>query len=125
VKSQEDVHDRQARAARNQSLFREVNERVKDVNDNVHAFTSVSDWVCECANDSCVERIEMGTHEYEHVRADGARFFVAPSKEHVWPDAERVIERHANYWVVEKIELAATIAAKQDPRSDGPLTLHT
>jgi hypothetical protein len=125
MKSQEDVRDRQARAARNQSLFREVNERVKDVNDNFHAFTSVSDWVCECANDTCVERIKMATQEYEHVRAHPAWFFVVPSNEHVWPDAERVIERHDNYWVVEKIELAAEIAAKQDPRSDGPLTLHT
>jgi hypothetical protein len=125
MKSHEDVADRQVRAARNQSLFREVNERVKDVNDNFHAFTSVSDWVCECANDSCVERIEMATQEYEQVRAHGARFFVVPTNEHVWPDAERVIERHGNYWVVEKIELAATIAAKQDPRSDGPLSLRT
>jgi hypothetical protein len=122
---QDDVHDRQTRAARNQSLFREVNERVKDVNDSFHSFTSVSDWICECANDTCVERVEMAMQEYEHVRADGARFFVAPSNEHVWPDAERVTERHGNYWVVEKIELGARIAKQQDPRSDGPLPFRT
>jgi hypothetical protein len=121
----EDVLERQQRAARNQSLFREVNERVKDVNDNFHVFSSVSGWVCECANDTCVERIEMTSQEYEHVRANGTRFFVAPSNDHVWPDAERVTERHTNYWLVEKIELGAEIAEQQDPRSDGPLTLRT
>jgi hypothetical protein len=125
MKSQEDVRERQQRAARNQSLFREVNERVKDVNDSFHVFTSLSDWVCECANDECVQRIEMSAREYEHVRRDGARFFVAPSEEHVWPEVERVVERLANYWIVEKIELGAKIAKLQDPRSEGPLTFRT
>jgi hypothetical protein len=62
----------------------------------------------------------MTGNEYEYVRGNGARFLVAPSSEHVWPDAERVIERHANYWVVEKIALGARIARQQDPRSDTP-----
>jgi hypothetical protein len=123
MKGQVEVLERQQRAARNQSLFREVNERVKDVNDSFHAFTSVSDWVCECANDTCVERIEMTSKDYEHIRADATRFFVSPSNEHVWPDVERVIERQPNYWIVEKIGLSAKIAKRQDPRSDGPLTL--
>jgi hypothetical protein len=125
MKSHEDVLERQQRAARNQSLFREVNERVKDVNDNFHVFTAVNEWVCECANDTCVERIEMASQEYEHVRGDGTRFFVAPSSEHVWLDVEQVTERHANYWVVEKIELGGKIAEQQDPRSDGPLSFRT
>ena len=115
----EDVRDRQARAGENQSLFREVNERVKDVNDQFHASTSVSEWVCECANDTCVELIEMAGQEYEHIRAAGERFFVAPSDEHVWPDVERVVSRHRTYWIVEKIELGAKIARDLDPRSDG------
>jgi hypothetical protein len=116
----EDTSERQERAARNQSLFREVNERIKNVNDGFHVFTTLNDWVCECAIDSCVERIEMTTQEYEHVRQNGARFFVAPKDEHVWPEAERVVERLPNYWIVEKIELGARIAEKMDPRS-GPL----
>jgi hypothetical protein len=125
MESHEDVHARQQRAARNQALFREVNERVKDVNDGFHVFTSLSDWVCECANDDCVQRIEMSAREYEHVRAHGARFFVFPEDRHVWPDVERVVERLANYWVVEKIEVAAKLAKEADPRSEGPLSFRT
>jgi hypothetical protein len=44
----------------------------------------------------------------------------------VWPDVERVIEMNDEYWVVEKIERAAEIAMRADPRSDqGPLRLRT
>jgi hypothetical protein len=126
VVSVEELSDRQERAAKNQSLFREVNERVKDINDHFHALTALSDWVCECANESCSERIELTTCEYDRVRAEGERFFVAPSNEHVWPDAERVVEQHARYWVVEKVELAADIANTLDPRSNGgPIPLQT
>ena len=125
MKAQEDVRERQQRAAQNQSLFREVNERVKDVNDSFHVFTSLSEWVCECANDECFERIEMSTREYEDVRRHSSRFFVFPGEQHVWPEAENVVERFANYWIVEKIELSAQLAEAHDPRSDGQLSSST
>jgi hypothetical protein len=125
MSQQEDVRERQKRAATNQSLFREVNERLKDVNDRSHVFTALSDWVCECANEGCVERLELTTTDYERVRGDGAWFFVAPDNEHVLGDVERVVERHPGYWVVEKIELGAKIARRQDPRGDGPVPLRT
>jgi hypothetical protein len=118
-----DVRERQQRAAQNQSLFREVNERVKDLNDSFHVFTSTSDWICECANDDCFERIQMSAREYEDVRRHGSRFFVAPSEQHVWPEAENVVERFPNYWIVEKLEEAAEIAEEHDPRSDGAAEL--
>jgi hypothetical protein len=125
MEGHEDLGDRQERAAQNQALFREVNERVNDVNDRFGGFTTVSDWLCECANDSCTKRVELATQEYEQVRSDGARFFVAPGDEHVWPEVERVIERHPNYWVVEKVERGAEIAMQRDPRSARPLTFET
>jgi hypothetical protein len=125
MSQQGDGRERQARAATNQSLFRDVNERVKDVNDRFYAYTSLSDWVCECAEVGCVERLELTTTEYERVRADGARFFVAPNDEHVWPEVEQVVERQHGYWVVEKIELGAEIARRKDPRAGGTVSLHT
>ena len=118
--------DRQERAAKNQSLFREVNERVRDMNENSHVFTTLGDWVCECATDTCIERLSLSSREYEAIRNHGARFLVAPGDEHVWPDVERVVELHDEYWVVEKIDRAAEIAVRADPRSDRrPLELRT
>jgi hypothetical protein len=120
------AQDRQERAAKNQSLFREVNERVRDMNQDSYVFTILGDWVCECANDTCVERLSLSTRAYEAIRQQGARFLVAPGDQHVWPDVERVIEMNDEYWIVEKFERAAEIAMRADPRSDQrPLRLRT
>jgi len=108
---------REERAAMNQLLFRDVNERVKDVDSSFTVLIPVGAWICECANDSCSERIEMSATEYEQIRRDGARFFVSPSGEHVWPDVERVTERNDRYWTVEKTGEARELARKGDPRS--------
>jgi hypothetical protein len=101
---------REARAAQNQLLFREVNEQVGQV----HAqFALVDDfgpaapphtWVCECANAACLERIEMSVTEYRRVRSSAARFVVAPGDEHVLVGAERVLEKHPRFWVVAKLD---------------------
>jgi hypothetical protein len=111
----EDARDREARAATNHVLFREVNERVKEVNEGCSLVFPMGEWICECGNDSCVERIEVSANEYELVRRDQARFFVAPSNEHVWPEVEQVIERNDHYWIVEKIGHSGTAAAPFDP----------
>jgi hypothetical protein len=85
---------RDERAAMNQMLFRAVNERVKDLNEGFSLVLPVGAWICECSNDTCSERIELSGAEYEKIRSDGARFFVAPSDEHVWADVEVVTDRN-------------------------------
>jgi len=84
---------RAVRAGRNQSLYREVNERVKELNDAFDALP-IGEWICECANEECFETIELTHEEYEAVRAEGTRFFVKPDDPHVLPEAENVVERH-------------------------------
>jgi hypothetical protein len=108
---------RAARAARNQSLYRSVNERVKEINEAFDAMLPLGDWVCECANAECFDRIVMTHEEYEAVRTDPARFFVSPDDHHVFPDVEKVVERHERYWVVEKIGVAAELAARANRRT--------
>lgn len=119
--SSDTSYDRQARAAKNQSLFREINERVKDLNDAFEGLTHSGEWICECANNQCVEKLAMSSEEYEAIRKEGTHFFVAPSDKHVWPDVERVITRNERYWVVEKVGLGGRMAEQVDPRSKGPL----
>jgi CheY-like chemotaxis protein len=120
------VDDRDARAAKNQNLFRKINERVNEVNNSLGLALASALWICECANDTCTDRVEMTPNEYEAVRRDGARFFVFPNEQHVWPDVERVTERNDRYWVVEKTGEAGAVAEGADPRSDDdPLHLKT
>ena len=111
----EDPHDREERAATNHALFREVNERVKELNEGASLVIPLGEWICECANDTCVERITLSANEYEAVRRDQARFLVAPNNEHVWPEVEQVIERNDHYWIVAKIGHATTTTAPLDP----------
>src|SRR2546430_2064397 len=105
-----ETSNRDERAANNQMLFRDVNERVKELNEGFTLFTPLGEWICECANDTCTERVEMSAAEYEKIRSKGTRFFVAPSDEHVWPDVELVTERTERYWILEKVGQAGELA---------------
>ena len=103
------------RGAKTQSLYREVNERVKSISEGFNSILPVSDWFCECADTACDERIELTPAKYEEVRAIGIRFVVAPG--HVYPNIERTVEKADGYWVVEKHGDAGELAAKFDPRT--------
>src|SRR5215218_4352214 len=81
----EATDSRAARAGRNQALYREVNERVREMNEAFDAFLPLGEWICECANEECFETIEMTHEEYEAVRAGGTRFFVKPDDAHIVP----------------------------------------
>ena len=102
-------------AARNQALFREVNERMRQ---SGGAFRVESeDFICECAHDDCFEKIHLSLREYESIRANPRRFFVAPSDAHFVPEAEVVVHKDERYWIVEKRGDDGRAAEKLDPRS--------
>lgn len=104
------------RAARNEALFRQVNERVKDVSD---AFASVDpspiDFVCECGLQTCADPISLSSAEYEQVRSVPTHFFVLPT--HVLQDVEVVVREGRGYVVVEKLPDQSDIAVETDPRA--------
>jgi hypothetical protein len=104
------------RAARNEALFRQVNERVKEVSDAFAAIDpSAIDFVCECGLGDCVEPIPLTASEYEQVRDAPAQFFLLPG--HVLPDVEVVVREGDGYVVVEKLPSEQEIAVETDPRS--------
>jgi hypothetical protein len=102
------------RLAKNESFFRQVNERIKDVTDAFEA-AKTYEFLCECSDPACTERIELTQEEYEWVRAGPTRFVLA--RGHAAPEIEHVVEREQEHVVVEKRGLAARIAAKLDPRA--------
>ena len=109
--------DRLVGAATTQSLFREVNERMKYLNESLLPTQTSAEWVCECENDLCVERISMTLPEYERLRASGNRFAVIPG--HEVPEVEEVIEQYESYVVVAKRGAGGAYATERDPRSQG------
>jgi hypothetical protein len=108
---------RERRAAKNQSLFREVNERIEGLNEAFSLVNPINDFVCECAAETCVAQIALSMAEYESLRRHPNRFAVIPDDGHVWPDVESVVERNARYWVVEKTGFAGAMATSLDPRA--------
>jgi hypothetical protein len=114
----EELQDREARAAKNESRFREINERIERSNEGFDFAFSANTWICECSNETCAERLQLSVEEYEVIRSDGARFLVAPGEEHVWLEIENVSKRCARYWVVEKKGEAAELAERADPRTN-------
>jgi hypothetical protein len=104
------------RGARTQSLFRDINERVKDINEAFSVVVPLGDWICECFRQDCSERIPLTLDEYEQTRAAPVRFAVAPSDHHVDFLIEDVVDRNERYWLVEKTGLAAELAQRVDPR---------
>ena len=103
------------RAAANQAIFRSVNENLEALNSTFRSVIPVGDFVCECADASCAERIGLTTQEYEAVRAHPTYFAVRPG--HMLPEVERVVSEHPGYVVVEKVGVAGEDAAESDPRS--------
>jgi hypothetical protein len=105
------------RWAETQCLFREINERLLELNEAFDLLTERRAVICECASLACVVQIEVRPEEYEQVREHGDRFLVAPSRPHVVPEAEDVVGAHGRYFVVQKRGEAGTIALDRNPRS--------
>ena len=107
------MNAREQRLARNEALFREVNERIADVSSSYELGDSL-EFLCECGSQDCLDAISIVRADYEQVRSEPDRFVVVTG--HEIPEIERVLERRDGYVVVTKIGEAA-IAEETDPRS--------
>lgn len=106
---------REQRLGLNEAVFREVNERISDLNETFAASEQVLDLVCECSDRSCVERISMPVGDYERVRADSRQFAVVPGHQHA--AVEDVMAHEPTYDLVRKRPGdAAEVAQLTDPR---------
>jgi hypothetical protein len=106
---------RQVSAAKNQALYREVNERVRSLQSGWMSESDEIGFVCECADDGCAMPLTLTLDEYEDVRADPESFAVAPG--HVYPEAEVVVSENDRFTVVRKIGAAGQVAQLADRRS--------
>lgn len=107
------AESRQIRAAKNQSLFRSINEHIRELNAVFDVVLPVGEWVCECADDGCIELLSMTLAEYEAVRAHPARFPVLSG--HELAEVEFVVARNDRYVVVEKIGAGRDVAERHAP----------
>ena len=100
----------------NEAGFRRVNEAIKAGRPD--AAGGALDLICECGRLGCTEHINVPGTTYTAVRADPRRFMIVPG--HEVPEAERIVETHAGYVIVEKTGEAGDVAAGQASRPPLP-----
>lgn len=110
------MDSRETRLARNETLFREVNERIEQAvaaadreDDHVYEF------FCECSNSDCTLLLPLTISEYEAARSEPHQFIVAPG--HELPEIETVVARTPGYQLVTKQGEAAEFVSERDPRT--------
>jgi hypothetical protein len=104
------------RQARNEALFREVNERLERVAKQAEERgwppeDGCFEFHCECG--ACPEKVQMTIAEYESVRSQDDRFTLHLGHDN--PELEGVVERTDRYVVVDKYGIAEVLVAG-DPR---------
>ena len=99
---------------RNEALFREVNERIEDVSTTLVPDEEQMEFLCECDDTACTEKVSATRAEYEAVRAVGTHFIVTPG--HQDPGVESVVQQNDRFLVVEKEGRAGHDAEESDPR---------
>lgn len=107
---------REKRLARNETLFRSVNERIEQAAISGGIDQHKFEFFCECSNADCNLLLPMTVSEYEQVRADPKQFVIALG--HELPEIETVVARTSDYQVVVKQGEAADFVTEHDPRSD-------
>ena len=94
------------RVGKNEALFREVNERIAELNETFAGETL--EVLCECADRGCTARIELAVDDYRRVRSVEATFVVLPG--HVLPQVEEVVLAGDGFVFVRKHGEAAEAA---------------
>jgi hypothetical protein len=109
-------YERQQRLGRNEAIFRDVNERLTDLNETLAAFTEKMQIVCECGDGECIEQIPLSPEEYEALRAEPTQFAIV--RGHDDAEVEVVVDSRNGYDIVQKRSgIPARIAQETDPRS--------
>ena len=103
------------RAAKNEVLFRRVNEEIEKLGQVERKTGRFSAFVCECSDGTCTQQVQLTIPEYEEVRSESRWFAIAPG--HETAEIEHVVRTTDRYAIVEKDSpLAETIVENFDPR---------
>ena len=101
--------------ARNQTIFREMNEWTNEDVPRPAGWGGRDIYLCECGDGACTDPISLSLTEYEAVRSEPTRFAIAVDHEN--PELDSVFIEYERYTVVDKtFGPAARMARASDPR---------
>jgi hypothetical protein len=91
--------DRARRVSQNEALYRQVNERIRDMDARSPVPEELS-VICECGDLECVDQVSVSSNTYERARENPAHFIV--KRGHDALDVERPIDGGRDFSIVEK-----------------------
>jgi len=94
------MEGRDTRLVKNQDMFRYANERLEDVATRANVEGEVIGWLCECADESCLGRIDLTLVDYEAAHLLSDSYVVLPG--HLRVENEDVAEDRGFYQIVQK-----------------------
>jgi len=108
------MDERERTAALSQTIFRAGNEALlTNADPELHEIP----FLCECADEHCLETLRLARADYERVRAHPRRFVVLPGHETAGVEPPEVVEESDRFVVLEQAGDAGRIAEQHDPRS--------
>jgi hypothetical protein len=96
------AHSAAERIARNNRIFKEANEGIRGAAAQYSHELERIPFLCECAEEGCVQVVRLTPEEYNSVRADPRHYLTAIGHEAAEAPVGRVVERNDAYVVVEK-----------------------
>jgi|SRR5579862_182793 len=104
------------RKAANEAVFREVNERIEEMQ---HSYSLLTEeplhLVCECDRLACTDEVLLTVDAYQRLRSDPACFVVVPGHED--PEVEQVVDTRSDHVIVRKrTGTPRDLAEATDPR---------
>jgi hypothetical protein len=104
---------RNERIAKNEVVFRATNREIAQADKEAGGGPeAVLEVICECGREGCSGLIRLTVAEYDGVHSESDRFVVLPGHEN--PEIESVVERRAEYVVVDKFGEAEAIAEESE-----------
>jgi hypothetical protein len=75
-------------AFRNESVFRDANEKIARRVEELYEVGGLTPILCECEDEACTEIIRISLTDYRQVRADPLTFVIVPGHETYGTDTE-------------------------------------
>jgi hypothetical protein len=95
--------NREERRRENEHVFRSANERLREVVEKRFAPPSARvPFLCECADETCMGRVDVTLEQYRDLRSHERRFIMLP--DHQRTAGEEIVEQHDGYYITEKPE---------------------
>jgi hypothetical protein len=91
--------ERELRAAQNQMLFRSVNDRIREVGE-LSGSPPELEFACECADDTCIEKIRLSKLQFLAIESEENRFIVL--RGHEVPEVEDIVAERDGFLIVSK-----------------------